>query len=189
MSNSVHKAMPHESAVLHVTGAARYVDDIRAPQNTAVIVPGLSPIAKGKIKTLKLDDVRAHDGVIAVLTAEDIPGHNDVSPVFGDDPMLAEGEVHYAGQIIYAVVAEDVRSARAAMKKAVVEIEPETPVLTIDEAMAGAHFLDKPWTVATGDAERAIKSANPSDRRGFICWRAGTFLFRRPSRASDPRRK
>ena len=160
MSNSVHKAMPHESAVLHVTGAARYVDDIRVPKNTAVIVPGLSPVAKGKIKTLKLDDVRAHDGVIAVLTAEDIPGHNDVSPVFGDDPMLAEGEVHYAGQIIYAVVAEDVRSARAAMKKAVVEIEPETPVLTIDEAMAGAHFLDKPWTVATGDAERAIKSAN-----------------------------
>ena len=159
MTDTVHKALPHESATLHVTGSARYVDDIRAPQDTAVLVPGLSPVAKGKIERLDLKKVRAQDGIIAVLTADDIPGHNDVSPVFGDDPMLAEGDVHYAGQIIYAVVAEDVRAARAAMKFAKVEITPDTPVLTIDEAMAGEYFLEQPWKVAKGNAAQAIAAA------------------------------
>ena len=159
MTDTVHKALPHESAALHVTGAARYVDDIRAPQDTAVLVPGLSPVAKGKIARLDLEQVRTQDGIIAVLTADDIPGHNDVSPVFGDDPMLADGDVHYAGQIIYAVVAENVRAARAAMKFAEVEITPDTPVLTIDDAMAGNHFLEQPWKVAKGNAEEAIAAA------------------------------
>ena len=50
--------------------------------------------------------------------------------------MLAEGEVHYAGQIIYVVVAK-MSTARAAMKKAVIDITPEDPVLTIDDALNG----------------------------------------------------
>lgn len=158
-SSTVHKAMPHESAPLHVTGSARYVDDIQTPSHTVVVIPGLSPIAAGVITKIDLDGVRNHEGVIAVLTADDIPGHNDVSPVFGDDPMLADGRVDYAGQIIYAVVAEDVRSARAAMAKAVIDITPEEPILSIDDAMEGQHFLDKPWTVSKGDAGNAIQNA------------------------------
>jgi xanthine dehydrogenase large subunit len=159
MNDIVHKAIPHESAALHVTGAAQYTDDIPVPENTAVIVPGISPVASGIITKLDLKAARAHDGIIAVLTADDIPGHNDVSPVFGDDPMLADGRVEYAGQIIYAVIAENIRAARGAMAKAVIEITPEDPVLTIDQAMAGKHFLEKPRTVAKGDADTAIKDA------------------------------
>ena len=166
-SATVHKALPHESAALHVTGMARYVDDIQTPSNTVVVIPGLSPVAAGEITRLDLTGVRDHDGVITVMTAKDIPGRNDVSPLFGDDPMLADGRVDYAGQIIYAVVAENARAARAAMAKAIVEIKPEDPVLTIDQAMAKQHFLDKPWTVSKGDAASAIKNA-PNTIEGDI---------------------
>ncbi len=61
--------MPHESAHLHVTGTARYVDDIPTPSETLLVIPGLSPVAKGRITTLDLDGVRQSPGIIAVLTA------------------------------------------------------------------------------------------------------------------------
>jgi len=159
--------MPHESAHLHVTGTARYVDDIPTPSETLLVIPGLSPVAKGRIATINLDGVRQSPGIIAVLTAADIPGHNDVSPVFGDDPMLADGEVCYHGQIIFAVVAEDVKSARHAMAKAVVEIESETPILTIDDALAQNAVLEDPWRIQSGDAAEAIASS-PRQLSGTI---------------------
>ena len=153
------KAMPHESAVMHVTGGARYVDDIATPSNTLVIIPGLSTIAAGKIINMNLDAVAAHPGVVRVLTAKDIPGINDVSPIFGDDPMLVDQDISYHGQVIYAVVAENVDAARQAMAKAEIEYQQNTPILTIDDALAQNSLLDKPWQVKNGDADQAIAQA------------------------------
>ena len=83
-------AFAHDSAVRHVCGSAVYVDDIRAPEGTLHVAVRGSPVARGRVRRLVLDDVRAAAGVVAVLTAADIPGRNDVSPVKGDDPMFAE---------------------------------------------------------------------------------------------------
>ncbi|MCE2517022.1 MAG: xanthine dehydrogenase molybdopterin binding subunit [Alphaproteobacteria bacterium] len=159
MTSTIHTSRVHDSAHLHVTGAARYVDDLPTPRGTLVVVPGLSTIAAGRITTLGLEDVRHSNGVVAVLTAADIPGKNDVSPVFGDDPMLADGRVDYHGQIIYAVVATSVRAARAAMAKAVITYEARRPVLTITDALAQDSLLRAPWVVSNGDAAKAIAEA------------------------------
>ena len=59
--------------------------------------------ARGRITALDLDAVRAAPGVVAVLTAADIPGRNDCSPVFGDDPILADGRIAFHGQVVFAV--------------------------------------------------------------------------------------
>jgi Xanthine dehydrogenase, molybdopterin-binding subunit B len=41
---------------------------------------------------MSLDKVRATPGVVAIFTADDIPGVNDVGPIIhGDDPILADG--------------------------------------------------------------------------------------------------
>jgi xanthine dehydrogenase molybdopterin-binding subunit B len=89
---------PHDAARLHVTGAARYIDDIPTPANTLHLAFGLSTVAHGKIVSINLDEVRKADGVIAVLTAEDLPADNDVSPSVHDEPLLADGTVHYVGR-------------------------------------------------------------------------------------------
>lgn len=167
MTTTIHKPLAHESAHLHVTGKARYVDDIPAPHGTLVMVPGLSSSASARITKLDLDEVRKADGVIAVLTADDIPGRNDVSPVFGDDPMLADGVSHYHGQIIYAVVATSVQAARRAMKKAIIEYEEAKPILTVEDALKAESFLCPHWTVEKGDAEDALKKA-PRRIKGAI---------------------
>ena len=63
-----------------------------------------------KIRSIDLDSVRNAPGVIAVLTADDIPGNNDCGPIVHDDPILADGVVQYVGQPIFAVAAESMTS-------------------------------------------------------------------------------
>ena len=63
----VSKPVRHDSARLHVSGAAAYIDDIREPQGTLHLAAGLSPATRGRIKTLDLAKVRAAPGVVAVL--------------------------------------------------------------------------------------------------------------------------
>ncbi|MEC9103739.1 MAG: xanthine dehydrogenase molybdopterin binding subunit, partial [Pseudomonadota bacterium] len=86
---SVGKPLPHDTAALHVTGAARYVDDIPTPAGTLHLSFGLSPVARGALTGMNLSAVRAAPGVVAVLTADDLPFANDVSPSVHDEPLLA----------------------------------------------------------------------------------------------------
>ena len=86
---SVSKPLPHDAAHLHVTGEARYVDDIPSPADTLHLAFGVSAQAHGRITAVNLDAVRAAQGVVAVLTADDLPHANDVSPAAGDEPLLA----------------------------------------------------------------------------------------------------
>ena len=92
---SVGKSLPHDAARLHVTGAARYVDDIPTPANCLHLAFGLSDTARGVITRADLSKVRQAPGVIAVMTAIDLPHANDVSPSAHDEPLLATGEVFY----------------------------------------------------------------------------------------------
>ncbi|MEO1577482.1 MAG: xanthine dehydrogenase molybdopterin binding subunit [Pseudomonadota bacterium] len=157
---SVAKPLPHDAAPLHVTGQARYVDDIPVPSNALHLAFGMAEVAHGKITSLDLDAVRAAPGVVAVLTAEDLPHENDVSPSIHDEPLLAKGTVHYIGQPIFVVAATSHLAARKAVRKARVEIAPRPAILTIDEAMAAnSRFEDGPRVYTKGDADAAIEAA------------------------------
>ena len=76
----MNKAIPHDSAKLHVTGEARYVDDIPLPAKTLHLAFGLSSIAKGQIKSIDLSAVREAPGVVDIIVSKDLPFGNDVSP-------------------------------------------------------------------------------------------------------------
>ncbi|HHY01715.1 MAG TPA: xanthine dehydrogenase molybdopterin binding subunit, partial [Paracoccus sp.] len=116
---------PHESARRHVTGTADYTDDLVLPQGALHAYLGLSTVAHGRILSMELSAVREAPGVIDVLTAEDIPGRNDVSPIGkGDDPILAPGIVHFHGQPVFAVIAETRDQARRAAALARIEYQP-----------------------------------------------------------------
>ncbi|WP_323036753.1 xanthine dehydrogenase molybdopterin binding subunit [Pararhodobacter sp.] len=156
---SVHKSLPHDAAPLHVTGEARYVDDIPTPSGTLHLAFGLSEIAHGTITALDLSAVRAAPGVVAVLIAEDI-GDADCSPSNHDEPLLAQGEVHYVGQPVYLVVATSHLAARKAARLGKVSYEEKPAILTIEDAMAAdSRFEDGPRIWARGDADAAIKRA------------------------------
>ena len=72
----------HESAWLHVTGTARYIDDLPEPEGILHAAVGHSEQAHARVLSLDLSAVRAYPGVVAVLTVDDVPGHTDIGPVF-----------------------------------------------------------------------------------------------------------
>ena len=154
------RTLPHDAARLHVTGAARYVDDIPVPADCLHLAFGLSTIAHGRITALDLAAVRTAPGVVAVLVAGDLPFANDVSPSAHDEPLLATGTVHYAGQPVFAVVATSHLAARKAATLGKVGFEEWPALLSIDEAMAAnSRFEDGPRIHAKGDAAAAIAAA------------------------------
>ncbi|WP_299778446.1 xanthine dehydrogenase molybdopterin binding subunit [uncultured Roseobacter sp.] len=157
---SVAKSLPHDAALLHVTGAARYVDDIPAPRDALHLAFGLSQIAAGDLTGMDLSRVRAAPGVVAVLTAQDLPFENDVSPSNHDEPLLATGSVQYVGQPLFVVAATSHLAARQAARLGDVDITPGKPILSIEDALArNSRFEDGPRIYGRGDVDQALQAA------------------------------
>jgi xanthine dehydrogenase large subunit len=157
---SVAQPLPHDAARLHVTGAARYVDDIPTPRGTLHLAFGTSTVAAGKLTALDLDAVRAAPGVVAVMTAADLPFDNDVSPSNHDEPLLATDAVHYIGQPLFLVIATSHGAARRAARLGRATIEKTKPILTIEQAEAAdSRFEDGPRIYARGDLEAGFADA------------------------------
>ncbi|RDU95663.1 xanthine dehydrogenase molybdopterin binding subunit [Trinickia dinghuensis] len=155
--------LPHESANLHVSGEARYTDDLPELAGTVYVALGLSRHAHARIVSLDLAAVREAPGVVAVFSAADIPGENNCGPVIHDDPILADELVQYLGQPIFAVVATSYELARraAALAKSddVVRYEPLEPVLTVAEARARHHYVLPPQRLTRGAPAERIAQA------------------------------
>lgn len=155
----VKPSHPHDSARLHVAGSARYADDEAEPADMLHLAFGQSSEAHARIVSIDLSAVRAAEGVVAVFTAADIPGANDVSPVAGDDRLLAEGAVISIGQPIFLVAATSQRAARKAARLGRIDYAPLPAHVTIDEARAAGSLIEPTQRMARGDAEAALPNA------------------------------
>ncbi len=109
-----HAAIRHDSAHKHVTGEAVYIDDMPMLPGTQHAWLAVSPHAHARIKRIDTAKARAHPGVSAVITAADIPGDNDIAPIFSGEPALADGVVEYIGHVFAAVAADTMDAAREA---------------------------------------------------------------------------
>lgn len=161
LAATVGASVPHESAHLHVRGQATYIDDLPEPTGTLHAAPGLSPLAHGRLLGVDLERLRALPGVVAVLTAADIPGPNDCGPIVHDEPILADGTLHYRGQPVFAVIARTREQARraAALAPDVIRCESLPAVLTAREAHAAQQYVVPPMHLARGDAATALAGA------------------------------
>ncbi|MCB1998851.1 MAG: molybdopterin-dependent oxidoreductase, partial [Rhodoferax sp.] len=154
-------ALPHESAHLHVRGEASYIDDLPELAGTVHAAVGCSPLAHGRLLGVDVAALRGLPGVVAVLTAADIPGANDCGPIEHDDPILADGTLHYLGQPVFLVVAatRDLARRAAARAKDVIRADALPPVLTAREAHAQQQYVVPPMHLNRGDAAAAIAAA------------------------------
>jgi xanthine dehydrogenase large subunit len=163
----VGEPVRHDSAHLHVAGEAAYTDDILEARGTLHAAFGLSQRAHARLGALDLAAVRAAPGVVAVITAADIPGWNDVGPILHDDPILAAGEVQYLGQPIFLVAAATVDEARRAARLAAVEYEELPAILAIEDALARQSFVLPTVTLERGDWRAALAGAPHRLKGGF----------------------
>ncbi len=157
--NIVHKSIAHDSALRHTRGDAVYIDDMKAPEGLLhawVITAGR---AHANILDLDLAAVARAPGVVAVLTAADIPGMNDAGPILLGETLLAEKHVTYWGEAVAVVAATSMNAARDAAKFARIAYEDLQPILTIDDAIAAESYVVAPMLMQRGDAKTAIAAA------------------------------
>ena len=157
LSGGVHEALPHDSADLHVSGEARYVDDLPEPPGTLYAALGMSTETHARILGIDLDAVRASQGVVAVVAAADIPGTNNIGPTVPDEPMFAADVVQFRGQPLFAVAATSVELARRAARLAKVRYEVLEPIVTIEQALEKQSFVLPTVRMQRGDVSAAAE--------------------------------
>ena len=151
--------LPHDSAHLHVSGRAPYTDDIPEVRGTLHAAIGMSERAHARLVNVDLSKVRTAPGVVAAITARDIPGKNDYGPVIADDPIFATSLVQYHGQSIFAVAARSHVDARRAVRQAAIEYEDLEPVLTAEAALRAQTFVLPTERLVRGNPRAMIATA------------------------------
>lgn len=152
-----------------VTGTGKYPDDF--------YVDGMcygsalrSAHPRARVLSIDTTEAKALPGVVAVLTAEDIPGENKIGHLKHDQYTLIPvgGLTHYLGDAIALVATEDMETLEQAKKLIRVEYEVLPPVRSIEEAAApdAPLVFDEETSnvqaykhVSRGNAEEAIKNA------------------------------
>jgi xanthine dehydrogenase large subunit len=161
IAGGVAEDLRHDSARKHVTGEAVYIDDMAEPAGTLHAYLGLATVAHGTITSLDLSAVETAPGVVAVLTARDVPGVNDISSTgLHDEPIFVESEVQFLGQPIFAVIAQTREAARRACRLVKIEYEEKPAIIDIADAdPKNPRLVTKPLKLERGDAAKAISAA------------------------------
>ncbi|SHJ08466.1 xanthine dehydrogenase, molybdenum binding subunit apoprotein [Shimia gijangensis] len=161
IKGGVNTDLRHDSAIKHVSGRAEYTDDIPEPIGTLHAYLGVSNVAHATLNGIDLEAVRAAPGVVGVLTAADIPGHNDVSPTGrNDEPVFPTEKIEFHGQPLFAVVADTRDNARRAAERAVVDCDVLRHALDPIAAQdAGYPHITDNLTLARGAAEAEMPKA------------------------------
>ncbi len=158
---AAHTDVNHDSAIKHVTGGADYTDDIALPQGALHAYLGVSDVAHAKLLGIDFAKVLATPGVVGVLTADDVPGVNDISPThLNDEPVFPTDTIQFHGQPLFAVIAETRDIARRAAELADIEYETLPHALDPIEAQnAGYPHVTAPLKLERGDVAPAQAAA------------------------------
>ncbi|MEO6572283.1 MAG: xanthine dehydrogenase family protein molybdopterin-binding subunit [Polyangiaceae bacterium] len=122
-----------------VTGEAAYIDDF--------VVPGAlyggtvrSDVARGTLRGIKRDPSFDWTG-ITVVTAADIPGDNVVLLIEDDQPVLAATAIRHMYEPVALVACDDPVRLQRALKAITLDVDPLSPLLTIDDSIAKKHLV------------------------------------------------
>ncbi|MER5810936.1 xanthine dehydrogenase molybdopterin binding subunit [Streptomyces sp. NPDC002033] len=148
----VGRSMPHESAALHVTGAALYTDDlIHRTRDVLHAYPVQVMKAHGTITALRTAPALAVPGVVRVLTGADVPGVNDAG-MKHDEPLFPD-TVMFHGHAVAWVLGETLEAARLGAAAVEVELDEQPSLITLREAMAAGSFHGARPLMLTGDVD------------------------------------
>jgi len=140
----------------HVRGESAYLDDIPLVEGTLFACVFDSPVAHGKLNGINTGAAEISEGVVRVITTKDLIGENQIGGIVPDEPLLADGEVHFQGQPIAIVVATTEDLARRAARKITADIEPLEPVTDPRVAAANGDLIVPPKRFKLGESDTAF---------------------------------
>src|SRR5919108_2895765 len=145
-------------------GRGRYLDDLVVPRILALAFVR-SPHARARLRTIDASAALALPGVAAVVTAAELGGVRPLAPRLGGEgftpstwPALADGEVHFAGEAIAAVVAATPYVAADACELVRAAYEPQPAITDIDGALAANRVVFR-RAYRHGDVDAVFRSA------------------------------
>jgi xanthine dehydrogenase large subunit len=150
--------MNNIDAIKHVRGQSIYVDDIRERKGTLHALAYGADCAHGKILKLDLSEAMKCDGVHRIITAQDIPGENQIGGIIPDEVLLANQEIHFWGIPIAIIIAESEFLARQAREHIKIEIEQWPVIIDPREARQKDELIQPPRTFKIGNTEQAFKT-------------------------------
>ena len=145
---------------LHVTGRTKYVDDMPELAGTLFAKVYYSKIAHGTIMHLDYSKAEQMQGVVKILSCKDIPGENQVGGIVQDEPLLAEKEVHFIGQPILLIIAENDIIAHKSLDLIDVRIKPKKIIVDPKEAQQAGELLVLPRRLKLGNTKKAFKNCD-----------------------------
>jgi 4-hydroxybenzoyl-CoA reductase subunit alpha len=161
----VGKSLIKPDAFSKVSGQTKFADDLALPR----MVYGRilrSPHPHARILHVDTSRARAHPGVLAVLTGDDLPIKFGILPVSQDEEALAREKVRYVGDPIAAVAATDEWIADEALDLIEVQFQALAPVMSIEQAIAaegepvhGKSNVHKTVALEFGDTDEAMRAA------------------------------
>src|SRR5437899_3913642 len=130
----IGRRLPKVNSWAHLTGEARYADDLFLPRMLyGRVLRSTRPHAR--IRRVDTSRALAHPGVVAVVTGADMPEKMGIMPSTQDETALAVEKVRYVGEPVAAVAALDEDTAFEALSRIQVDYEPLEPILSIEEAL------------------------------------------------------
>ncbi len=151
-----HNEPVHDSSLKHVQGTTIYFDDMPAIEGELHACVVTSPVAKGKIKNIDISAAEKMPGVQCIITAKDIPGDNQMGAVFHDEPCIASQRVDFMGQTLAIVAANSLEEAIRAAAAVKMDIEPEPPILSIEEAINQNAVLQPQRKIERGNVDQVF---------------------------------
>uniref|UniRef100_H2YPI7 Xanthine dehydrogenase/oxidase n=1 Tax=Ciona savignyi TaxID=51511 RepID=H2YPI7_CIOSA len=156
--NSVGRPLPHSSGQLHVTGEAKYLDDITPYADELYMCLVTSTRCHAYVRDVNLADAMTSPGYVTYVDHCDIPGSNECGVMKGD-LVFANGKVTCVGQVIGAVIADTCAHAQRAAQLVKVTHEDIFPrILTIEDAIKHESFY-KTLHINAGDAATALDAS------------------------------
>ena len=151
-------AVSHESADLHVTGAALYTQDlVGRTLGTLHAWPVQAPHAHARVTGLRTAAAYDVPGVVRVLTGEDVPGLNDAGEKH-DEPLFPT-EVMFYGHAVCWVLGETLEAARQGATRVEVDYEPLPALVSVHDAIEAGSYQGHQRTVSRGDAAAGLERA------------------------------
>src|SRR5688572_9866673 len=151
-------SLPHDSSHLHVSGNSEFVDDRTKLSNELFVEVFYSIHARAKIKKIKLEKALKSPGVVQIYTAQDIH-HNLWGTIFKDQPLLADKEVHFAGEPIAIVAAISQEAAMRARLLIEVDYEVMPAILSVSEAKHQKSFIGSHRKIERGEVVDQLHKA------------------------------
>lgn len=159
----VGKRIPRLDAKQQISGKCKYIDDYFVP-DMLYAQPKYSDYAFANIRAIDITEASQMPGVAGIILHSDVPCNEFGNGTPPDQRVLARDRVCYRGDCIAVVAAETKLQAEAAAKKILVEYEPLTPMLTVDEALAENAVPIHPANSSTNVAyHKTMSLGNPGN--------------------------